>query len=83
MRRAWFAQAPRRLAESLVAADAAEPGTVGDLPAAIGRPATRALAGAGIVTLSDVARVGDADLLALHGVGPRAVRILREALAAG
>ena len=72
-----------RRAESLVAADSAEPGSVGDLPAAIGRPATRALAGAGIVTLSDVARVGDGELLALHGVGPRAVRILREALAAG
>lgn len=57
--------------------------TRGDLPAAIGRPATRALAGAGITTLSDVARLTDADLLALHGVGPRAVRILREALAAG
>lgn len=83
VRRAWFARAPRRLAGSLVAADNAEPGSVGDLPAAIGRPATRALAGAGIVTLSDVARLGDAELLALHGVGPRAVRILREALAAG
>jgi len=82
VRRAWFARAPRRLAESLVAADSAEPGSVGDLPAAIGRPATRALVGAGIVTLSDVARLGDAELLALHGVGPRAVRILREALAA-
>jgi len=51
-----------------------------DLPAAIGRPATRALAQAGITTLSDVARLSDEDLLALHGVGPRAVRILRAAL---
>lgn len=79
VRRAWLARAPRRLAAALLAADGAEPGTVGDLPAAIGRPATRALAGAGITTLSDVARLGDADLLALHGVGPRAVRILRDA----
>ncbi|MFB8229891.1 hypothetical protein [Cellulosimicrobium sp. NPDC055967] len=79
VRRAWLARAPRRLAATLLAADGAEPGTVGDLPAAIGRPATRALAGAGITTLSDVARIADADLLALHGVGPRAVRILREA----
>ncbi|MDF9876654.1 hypothetical protein [Cellulosimicrobium cellulans] len=82
VRRAWFARAPQRLGAALLAADAAEPGSVGDLPAAIGRPATRALAAAGIVTLSDVARLGDAELLALHGVGPRAVRILREALAA-
>ncbi|MFE6233758.1 hypothetical protein [Cellulosimicrobium sp. NPDC057862] len=79
VRCAWLARAPRRLAAALLAADGAEPGSVGDLPAAIGRPATRALAGAGIATLSDVARLGDADLLALHGVGPRALRILRDA----
>jgi predicted flap endonuclease-1-like 5' DNA nuclease len=51
-----------------------------DLPA-IGRPATRALAAQGITTLDDVARQKRADLLALHGVGPKAVRILEEALA--
>jgi hypothetical protein len=78
--RAWFARARQRLAAALVAADAAEPGSVGDLPAAIGRPATRALAGARITTLHDVARLSDAELLALHGVGPKAVRILRESL---
>ncbi|KLN36701.1 hypothetical protein FB00_02260 [Cellulosimicrobium funkei] len=82
VRRAWFARAPQRLGAALVAADSAEPGSVGDLPAAIGRPATRALAGAGIVSLSDVAPLSDRELLALHGVGPRAVRILREVLAA-
>jgi predicted flap endonuclease-1-like 5' DNA nuclease len=48
---------------------------------AIGGPATRALVGAGITTLAQVAAVTDAELLAMHGVGPRAVRILREALA--
>ncbi|MCA5891816.1 hypothetical protein LEP48_00435 [Isoptericola sp. NEAU-Y5] len=53
----------------------------GDLPSAIGRPATRALESAGITTLAAVAQRSDAELLALHGVGPRAVRILREALA--
>jgi hypothetical protein len=37
--------------------------------------------GAGITTLAQVAAVTDAELLAMHGVGPRAVRILREALA--
>ncbi len=81
VRRAWFAHAPRRLVAALVAADAAEPGSVGDLPAAIGRTATRALAGAGITTLDDVAGLADAELLTLHGVGPKAVRLLREALA--
>jgi hypothetical protein len=78
VRRAWSARAPRRLAAAVASADAAEPGEVGDLPAAIGRPATRALAGAGITTLADVAARTDDELLALHGVGPRAVRLLRE-----
>lgn len=81
VRRAWLHRAPKRLAASVAAGDTVEPGQVGDLPAAIGRPATRALTGAGLTSLSDVARLSDKELLALHGVGPRAVRILREALA--
>ena len=52
-----------------------------DLPA-IGAPATRALAAEGIVSLAGVAERSEAELLALHGVGPRALRILREHLAA-
>ena len=56
----------------------AEPGRGGDLPRAIGRPATRALANAGITTMAQVAALSDADLAALHGVGPKAVRILRD-----
>ena len=47
----------------------------------IGAPATRALASAGVTRLSEVAGWSEAELLALHGVGPRAVRILGEALA--
>jgi predicted flap endonuclease-1-like 5' DNA nuclease len=53
----------------------------GDLPA-IGRPATNALAAAGITTLAQVAELSEAELRALHGVGPKAVTILQEALAA-
>ncbi|HLT97238.1 MAG TPA: hypothetical protein VK070_10675 [Acidimicrobiia bacterium] len=82
VRRAWFAQAPKELTDALAAADSAAAGEVGDLPRAIGRPATRALAGAGVTTLADVARHSEDELLALHGVGPRAIRILREALEA-
>ena len=52
-----------------------------ELPAAIGNPATQALAGQGITTLDQAAKLSDADLRALHGVGPKAIRILREALA--
>lgn len=40
--------------------------------------AVAALAAAGVTTLADVAARTDAELLALHGVGPKAVRILRE-----
>lgn len=80
VRRAWLTRAPQELVDMALAAGTAEPGTVGDLPASIGRPATRALAGAGITTLSDVAARTDAELLALHGVGPKAVRLLREAI---
>ncbi|MET0467935.1 MAG: helix-hairpin-helix domain-containing protein [Aeromicrobium sp.] len=53
-----------------------------DLPRSIGRPATNALAAQGITSLEQVAGLTEAELLALHGVGPKAVRLLREALAA-
>lgn len=82
VRRAWFARAPKRLADSLAATDSAGAGEVGDLPSAIGRPATRALAGAGITTLEEVARHSQNELLDLHGVGPKAIRALEEALQA-
>ncbi|MDQ0375465.1 helix-hairpin-helix domain-containing protein [Cellulomonas humilata] len=52
------------------------------LPRGIGRPATAALALAGITTLDDVRGVDPDELLRLHGVGPKAIRVLREALAA-
>ena len=51
-----------------------------DLPP-IGAPATRALAAAGLTRLSQVAEHSEAELAALHGVGPRAIGLLREALA--
>lgn len=54
---------------------------VGDLPDAIGKTAARELAGAGITSLDRVAAHTRRDLLAIHGVGPKAVRILAEALA--
>ncbi|MFP5489527.1 MAG: DNA-binding protein [Acidimicrobiia bacterium] len=47
----------------------------------IGAPATRALTAIGVTRLDQVAERTEAELLALHGVGPRAIRILREALA--
>lgn len=55
---------------------------VGDLPNEIGRTAARELALNGITSLEQVATHSQKELLALHGVGPKAVRILGEALAA-
>lgn len=80
VRRAWMSHAPAQLAASEAAAAAAGPGSVGDLPASIGTPATRALAGAGLTSLQAVAAVDDATLLALHGVGATALRRLRAAI---
>jgi predicted flap endonuclease-1-like 5' DNA nuclease len=65
----------------MMPASGGNPPADGDLPAAIGKPATRALLGAGITTLDQVAEHAEGDLLALHGVGPKAVRLLREELA--
>lgn len=73
---AWAHRAPTELTRAAEQAGAAEH----DLPPAIGRPATRALLLAGINTLSEAASRSDEELLALHGVGPRAVAILREAV---
>ena len=46
----------------------------------IGAPATRALAGIGVTEIRQLADHTAAELLALHGFGPRALRILQEAL---
>ncbi|WNO76624.1 MmcQ/YjbR family DNA-binding protein [Streptomyces sp. AM8-1-1] len=80
VRRAWLWRAPKRLAAQMAAADAATAGGVGDLPKSIGRPATSALLSAGITSLDQVAERTEAELLAMHGVGPKAVRLLGEAL---
>ena len=82
VRRAWLARAPKALSAQVAAADTADAGAVGDLPKAIGGPATRALVGAGITTLDQVAALSEARLLAMHGVGPKAARVLSEALSA-
>ncbi|MBL7255911.1 DNA-binding protein [Paractinoplanes lichenicola] len=56
------------------------PAQIGDLPP-IGRPATSALLQAGLTTLAQVATRSRRELLAMHGVGPKAVGILATALA--
>ena len=47
----------------------------------IGAPATRALAAVDITRLSQLTEHRAVDLLELHGVGPRAIAILRQGLA--
>ena len=52
-----------------------------DLPRALGGPATRALALRGWTSYERLSQVTSRELLALHGVGPKAVRILEAELA--
>jgi hypothetical protein len=51
-------------------------------PPGLSGPALRALAGAGVGSVADLRRWSEADLAALHGMGPKALAVLREALAA-
>lgn len=50
--------------------------------AGLSAPAQRALAGAGIATLQQLAKKSEVDVLALHGMGPASIPRLRDALAA-
>lgn len=81
--KSWLSRAPKRLAQAQrEAAKGEAPSGPDALPTAIGKPATRALLGAGVRTLTDVAARSEEELLALHGMGPKAMRVLREALKA-
>ena len=50
-------------------------------PRGIGRPATGALLAAGYTDLTQLDGMAERELLRMHGVGPKAVAVLREALA--
>jgi hypothetical protein len=50
------------------------------LPSAIGRPATNALAAVGVTCLEDLSKLSESELAELHGVGPKAVSVLKKAL---
>ncbi len=50
-------------------------------PAKLAAPARRALAQAGYTSLEQLAQVRESELLRLHGMGPKAVDLLRQALA--
>lgn len=52
-----------------------------DFPAGLSQPALRALEAAGYTRLKQLIRVTEAELLKLHGMGPKGTRILGAALA--
>jgi hypothetical protein len=54
----------------------------GAFPKGVSGPALRALAGAGIRSLTDLERWTEPDLVRLHGMGPKVLGILKDALAA-
>jgi hypothetical protein len=53
-----------------------------DFPPGVSQPALRALAAAGYTRLDQLTKVTEAELLKLHGMGPKAVGLLRAALKA-
>lgn len=75
----------KALVRAAVAVNGADAQPVGaassDIPK-ISQPANRALAGAGIKRIEQLAKWTEAELLALHGVGPKALPPLRAALKA-
>jgi predicted flap endonuclease-1-like 5' DNA nuclease len=53
-----------------------------EFPKGVAKPAIRALASVGVSRLDQVTRFSEAELLALHGMGPKAIRLIKEALRA-
>ncbi len=54
----------------------------GGFPGGLSAPAQRALAHAGYTRIEQLADVTEAEILKLHGMGPKSMPLLREALAA-
>lgn len=53
-----------------------------DLPTGLAAPARRALVGAGYQRLEQLTRLSEAEVKQLHGIGPNALKQLRQALEA-
>lgn len=49
----------------------------------MGQPATQAVTVAGYTKLEDLAGASESALLKLHGVGPKAIRVIKQALLDG
>lgn len=54
---------------------------VDEWPLGYENPARRALREAGVTHLKQLTRFSEMELLKMHGVGPKAIRLLRDALA--
>lgn len=53
-----------------------------DLPTGLAKSAQRALAAAGYLRLEQFTKLSEADVLQLHGMGPKALDLIRRALMA-
>jgi hypothetical protein len=85
---AWELIAPKRLLASMpdvnalkVGTKKAKPQPQADLPK-LAAPARRALAAAGVTSLARLARFSEAEVKAWHGIGPNALKALRQAIRA-
>ncbi|MCC6614981.1 MAG: DNA-binding protein [Anaerolineae bacterium] len=58
-----------------------DPQATSNLPPKLAQPARRALANAGYLRLEQLAGVSETDIKQLHGIGPNALKQLRQALA--
>lgn len=52
-----------------------------DLPSSLSNPSLNAMALVGITRLEQLSQITEKDLLALHGVGPKTIRILAPVMA--
>jgi DNA-directed RNA polymerase alpha subunit len=50
------------------------------LPAKLAKPAQRALSGAGITYLEQLTKMKEAELMKLHGMGPKAMQQISDVL---
>jgi hypothetical protein len=70
---------PQTTAEARAAAALTE-GLRDEFPRGIAQPALRALANARLTSLQRLTLVTERELLAMHGMGPKALRLLRDAM---
>lgn len=66
--------------EEPVTTPAAEP--TDEWPLRSASPARQALRAIGVTQLTELTQYSEQELLKLHGIGPKAIRLFREALAA-